>query len=266
MPLLLLSIFLTFTTAFADVDQISATRLNLDYVFPHGTGDIEKLNINLSLVDQTFPVEVERVEDTYVLRTPMLDFNWIKPWPIAKTIDRLMLANFSGSLGGKEHVLSADTIVYRPKNDGDYKLTNVKSKCVGTSQELMIGNRMMADCLQSMVVTVDKVEVPVNMFWIDLQKSLPKIDTPEEMPVKDFYLGSEKGNFYLYFLARYVVTAGLRTWGSFHYEDNFKTIVIKVDQIKFGVIPVTNLVMNELKKQIKNPSVKVEPPYIRIAL
>jgi hypothetical protein len=68
----------------------------------------------------------------------------------------------------------------------------------------------------------------------------------------------------MYFLATYVVKAGLRTWGNFHYEDDRKSIVIRVDLIKFGIIPVTSLVMKELKDRIKDPDVEINPPFIKI--
>lgn len=263
MPLLLLTIFLTISASFAGLEKISVQNLNLDYLYPRGKGDIEKLNVNLSFVEQSYPVEVERVEDTYVMRTPMVDFIWTKPWTLAKNINRLMLEKFSGTLGGVVHEAKAGSIIYRPNNDADYKLTNIKAKCQGKSKELRIENRMLEDCRQNLVLTIDRLEVPFEMGFL---KSLPHGFAPEETPFRDFYLGAQNGEFYMFFLARYVVTAGLRTWGTFTYENNFRTIVLKVNLIKFGVIPVTGKVLNELKKQIKNPSIKIDPPYIRINL
>jgi len=39
-----------------------------------------------------------------------------------------------------------------------------------------------------------------------------------------------------------------------------------MDLIKFGILPVTSLVMDALRRQVQHPRVSINPPWIRIQL
>lgn len=266
MPVLLLVISLITTSAFAGLNQVKIQDLNLNYVTPRGTGDFVKFSIDLSLLPEAYSLELEKVEGSYVLRTPMLDFTWSRPMAFLLGIEGLQTKHLSADLGKHEHMIKGESFSFRPEGDQDYKLLGFEAKCRGESREADLEKRLMEDCREHMLVTTDRAEVPGDFLLVNILKELPRPARVLDRPLEDFYLTSHKGDVFLYFLARYYVTAGLRAWGQLHYEDGFKTAVLKINLIKFGIIPVTGRVMKELKKRIKSPNVVIEPPYIRIRL
>jgi hypothetical protein len=261
MRLLLVLILLVPTLSFAGLEKLTINNLNLDYVSPKGTGTVDKVEVGVSK-EFSQPVEVEKLEDSLLLRTGVVEFQWMKPWSPLMLLEKIQVENVTLKSGHLAHalVIPKGTITYK----GDYKILNGSAYCEGTSEQADIENRVLEDCRENMKVEADRFDVPFDFFLIDLLAKLPQQD--EEQPLKNFTLTVKDGDFYMYALVNYVVKAGLRTWGAIHYEDDLNTMVIRVDTIKFGYIPVTNMVMKELKERIKSPDIKVEPPFIRIKI
>ncbi len=261
MRLLFISLMLLSFPSHAGLDHLTIKSLSFDYAAPKGSGTIDKLQIGMSKsINEA--VEVERIGDTYVARTTFLDFQWIDPWKFLFDIPKAKLTGVNLSAGNLKHSLQVPiaTIDYK----GEYKVLNGDAVCEGTSELPILEDRLLEDCRDSMRIEADRIDVPIDFFLVDLLSRLPQ--PQEEEPLKYFTLTSKDGEFYFYFLASYVVKAGLRAWGEVHYEDELKTMVIRVDLIKFGILPITGLVMKELKERIKDPRVEVNPPLIKIRM
>ena len=263
MRALLLTIFLLSSSAFASgLHHLNVQKLNFDYTAPAGQGTVEKLDIGLSkAMDEA--VAVERVGETFVARTTFLDFTWMEPWKFLFDVEALKLENLNLKASKLSHEFSLDHGSVKFK--GEYKIEKMTAKCEGSSDLPDLENRLFEDCRESMIVEMDRLDIPMDFFLVDILNRLPPMPE-DEAPLKNFTLTSKQGDFYMYFLAKYVLKAGLRTWGAFHYEEDFKTLVIRVDLVKFGYIPVTSTVLRELKNRIKDPRVQVDPPLIRIRM
>lgn len=262
MRALFVSLLIFSSTAFAGLHHLNVQKLNLDYIAPQGSGTVEKLDIGLSkAADEA--VTVERVGETFVARTSFLDFTWMEPWKFLLDVEALKVEGLSFTAGIQTHKLSLDHGSARFQ--GEYKIEKGTARCEGTSELPDLENRLLEDCRESMTVEMDRLDIPMDFFLVDVLSRLPPM--PEDnAPLKNFTLSVKQGEFSLYFLAKYVLKAGLRAWGEFHYEEDLKSLVIRVDLIKFGYIPVTGPVMKELKNRIKDPRIKVEPPFIRIRM
>lgn len=261
MRLLLIPIFLFTTEAFAGLKTLGVEDLNLDYVAPNGTGTIEKVSIGMSK-GLAHPLEVERIEDTFVVKTPMLDFTWIEPWRFLFEAERLSLsgAKIDAGNGRLDVSLGAGKLFMK----GEYAIRNAVIHCEGQSELPELQDQVLENCRDHLTASADRFDVPLDGLLADVLARLPRPE--EEEPLKNFTLTVRDGDFYMYFLASVVVKAGLRTWGAAHYEEEMKVLVIRIDLIKFGVLPVTALVLRELKERIKDPSIEVRPPFIRVRL
>lgn len=262
--LILLS--LTIPTFASSIKKVHVQNLNLDYFSPKGIGSVEKLSVGLSKKSLgTYALEIEKVETALVLRTEFLDLTWSSPGDFLLSLENIVLKNLNLNFDTKTHMLKASEFSFKTSAKKDYLLQDIDLLCDGSSRIENLGNRILDDCREKMLLKISKVEVPIDFVLNDI---LEKVNSGivDELPVSDFYLSSEAGEFYLYFYARYYVSAGLRTYGTFEYSPDYKTITIKVNKIKFGILSVTNLVMNELKKRVKNPNIKIDPPYIRVSI
>ncbi len=261
MRLLLISLFLFSTQAFAGLRHLGVKNLSLEYTSPNGVGSVEKLDIGLSKT-LNHPLEVVRVEDTFVVKTPMLDFHWLAPWKFLLDAKKLTLNQANASAGKGKHDFSVANA--KVTLNGEFSVRNAVAHCEGSSEERDIENQLLEDCREKMTAEADRLDVPLDFVLVDVLARLPMPE--EEEPLKNFTLKMEHGDFYMYFYASYVFKAGLRTWGAVHYEDELKTMVIRVDLIKFGILPVTSIVMKELRERIKDPKIEIKPPFIRIRM
>lgn len=259
MRLLFLSLLFVSTQTFAGLRHLGVKNLSLEYTAPNGVGSVEKLDVGIS---KSFyhPIEVLRLEDTLVFKTPVMDLHWLAPWKFLMDAKSLTLTQANVSAGKGKHDFSVASA--KLTLSGEFSLQNGIVHCVGTSELPELEDQLLEDCREKMSVEADRLDVPLDLFLIDILSRLPQPE--EEEPLKNFTLKMEQGDFYMYFLASYVFKAGLRTWGAMHFEDELKTMVIRVDLIKFGFLPVTGAVMKELQDRVKDPRIEIKPPFIRI--
>lgn len=261
MRLILISLILFSTQAFAGLRHLGVKNMSLEYTSPKGVGSVEKLDIGLSKT-LNHPVEVLRVEDTFVVKTPMLDFHWIEPWKFLLDVEKLSLnqANVWAGKGKHEFSVANAKVTFK----GEFALRNATGLCEGTSEERDLELQVLEDCREKMIFEADRLDVPLDFVLVDVLARLPMPE--EEEPLKNLTFRMNHGDFYMYFYPSNIFKAGLRTWGALHYEDEMKTMVVRVDLIKFGVIPVTGIVMKELQSRIKDPRIEIRPPFIRVRM
>lgn len=255
----LISLILLSSSVHAGLRHLGAQNLSLEYSAPKGVGSVDKIEVGMSK-SLNHPVEVERIGETFVARTPMVDFTWMEPWKFLLDAEKLTLNEMNLTAGNGKHDLSLAH--GKMTLGGEFTVRNATVHCEGTSELPDLEDQVLEDCRESMKAEAVRLDVPLDGFLIDVLTRFPQPE--EEQPLKNFTLTIKEGDFYMYFLASYVVKAGLRTWGAVHYEDELKTIVLRIDLIKFGILPVTSIVMKELKERIKDPRIQIDPPLIRI--
>ncbi|WPU63316.1 hypothetical protein [Peredibacter starrii] len=262
MPLLL--VLLSFVSfAFAGFDKVTIKNLELAYSAPHGKGTVEKVTLGFSLAPEIYPIEVNRTADSFELMTPFLDVAWRNPWKFFHDLEKLETRKFNLSAGGTKHTLSTPYLSMQPQERGEYKAENVSASCEGTfTGKLDI--RLFEDCREKMNVVAKRFDVPTDFILYRILHDAPSVPREIDVPTYDLEFNSKKGDYSLFFTFKYIFLARLRAYGHFQYENNYKTIAIRVDQVKFGYLPVTSFVLRRLKEINTNPNVTVDPPWIRI--
>ena len=264
MRLLLLLFFTYFSQAQAGFEKLSVKNLNLSYSAPYGEGTLDKVGLGYSLKDVQVPyaISLEKKENAFEVTSSFLDFTWMKPYRFFYHLEKLKTVKTDFSLGGSQHALESSELRLVPEGRGEYIARKVKASCLGTAQgEFKV--RVLEDCRTRLDATIERVEVPSDFFLYRILYDLPRT-TGVDIPADNFVLKANDGNFHLQLYIKYYVYAGLRATGHFQYEDDYQTLAIKVNQIKFGYLTVTNFVMNRLREIITSPDVKVDPPWIRI--
>lgn len=264
MKTLLLLLVLISMTAHAGFEKISVEKLDLDYAAPFGTGMVARVGIGMGLKTIPYPLEITRTENSFELVTPYVDFTWLHPLKIIYDIEALTLSNTSAALGTKTHFVESDSIMLKTKGNNVYKAQKLKLSCEGFA-EGSFDVRLLEDCRQKMQVTIKKVDVPVDFFLNELVRDLPVPPQQDmDMAGDNVIFNMNEGNFALQMYMKFGVYAGVRVRGHMQYENGRDTVAIRVDQIKFGYLPVTSLVMNKLKEMVEGPEIKIDPPWIRI--
>lgn len=272
----LFMVLMTATTTFAGgLDRLTIQDLNVDYQKPYGKGDVEKISIGFSakaadapVLSGPYPVEIFRKDTTLELTSPFVDIVWNDPWHFVHDMDILQTSGVFASFGKREHTANLKSASLAFKGQEPFKVNDLSLRCVGESTERQIEDRLMDDCRESLKLTIDTLDVPIDFFMAKLVNDLPpqepmKVD---ERPMDGLILTSGKGDFSLVVYTRVVFYAGVRAWGHVSYEDNHSTIVVKINQIKFGYLHITSLVMKELKKRLKHPGVTITGNTIKVKI
>lgn len=262
----LLLILAFMSSAFADLDKLQIKNLDLNYVYPEGSGEFEKLSIGIEK-KQTYPVQIYRREKTFDVVSPFVEFQWLNPITFVHNAQKIATKKLNLHLDHKEHYARGESLSLTPEKGGEILLDKYNITCQGNSVEKDPIKRIMSDCMEKLDVTISHMELPFE-FLTTLASQLPDVPTEAEgdMPANDFYLTNVKGDFYSYVRVKYVVKAYLKIWGHGQIENDGKTFAVRMDKIMYGILPVTTLVMNELRRQIKHPDVTIDPPWIRIKM
>ncbi len=268
MSTLLLS-FLLILPAFSVIEKIQVKNLDLDYLTPNGSGTFEKLNIGMglppTLQGDTYPVSVYWREKSFLVMSPFADFEWLNPYNFIHAFKSLGTEKFNLDIGKKEHELTTVKLKFVSEKNDEFVFEDLSIKCAGENKEESLILKIKEDCTNQMQVVIKHMQIP-GQFLKTIAEKLPEAPAETEFPANDFYLDLSQGHFYSYVKIKFVLPAYLKIWGFAQFEDSGKTIAIKVDEIRYGLIPVTSIVMTELKKLIKNPRVTIDPPWVRIKI
>lgn len=246
----------------AGLEKVTLKNVNLDYVAPSGRGEAEKISVATSLMSNVLPFEITRRENSFDVTTPFIDYSWLNPPEYFYTAEAFEVKGLNVSMGSGNHSMTASYVMIRPESKENFKGTSVEANCEGNSSGDFLP-RLLEDCRKSMNLRIKKLDVPQSFIFHKLVEDIKA--TPEmDIPADNLIFTSKSGEFSLQVYLKYWVYAGLRSWGKISFEKDYKTVVIKIDQIKFGYLSVTDLVMKKLKESNKNPDVVVEPPFIRI--
>lgn len=263
---LALILFFSFSS-FAGLQKLDVKNLNLNYSNPYGQGDFEKINVGVSLKEATYSAEIFRRDNSFEIISPFANFEWHEPIRFIHNIQKLSTSNFNLSMGKLKHELEGTSLTFVEEKGRELSFEQFKINCQGGSSAKEVVDRLKADCREKMEATISHMLLPFDFITI-IADQLPEVpaETDQDLPAHDFYLNMAKGDFYSFVRVKYVVKAYLRVWGHMDFEDEGKTLAIKVSSIKYGVLPVTTLVMGELARRLKHPRIEITPPWIRIKL
>lgn len=253
------------TPAFAGFQQIEIRNLNFNYVYPLGEGDLEKLSLGMSLMGATLsPVKIERTNGSFLVSSSLVDFEWIDPFPFVHNIQEVKVNKMSALLGKGGHGAVADFVSVMPENLGEFSMEGLKVHCQGTSTHPDLEDRIALDCFEKMKLEVGKLGLPFDFFSPLLADIEYQADSTEEIPFGDFSFSNEEGKFQAALKVKLLISAYVRAFGFVKFDAQASTVAIRVDQIKYGILPITDIVMKELQRSINNPKITIDPPWIYI--
>ena len=255
-------------TSMADLQKLEVKNLNLNYITPYGSGEFEKVSVGVSLLDESsYSAEIFRREKSFEILSPFANFEWLDPIAFIHNIQKLNTQSFNLDIGKSEHLMSGTSLKFVEEKGQELSFEKFRLSCQGSAVDTELTDRIKSDCREKMEALIDQMILPFDFLTV-IADQLPEIpaDADADIPAHDFYLNMVKGDFYSFVRIKYVVRSYLRVWGHLDFEDNGQTIAIKVSSIKYGVLPVTNLVMGELSRRLKHPRISITPPWIRIKI
>jgi hypothetical protein len=266
MPFLLF-LLISLSSLFAGVEKISLKNLDLDYESGVGQGVLDKFSIGIgmsSLVGQQ-EVLIFRKENSFELTVGAIALDWIRPISFVYDIKKLETKNLNLEVQKTFHELSAEQFNFTSGKDAFYGIDNFHLLCQGDSKDDNLIFKIQKDCLNKLELSVKKIEIPFD-FFKTLASELPDVGAETDFPANDFYLSVMEGNIYSSLRIKLIFPASIQFWGMTQIEDQGQTLAIRVSEIRYGPLPVTDLVMKVLASQVRHDRLKIDPPWIRIKI
>jgi len=255
-----------FEFTYASLERVQIENVNLNYQRPYGRGEMEVINMDISSVrPESYPMEIFRGENVFKVSMPFLNLNWLNPWPFIYDVESLLVERGLVSVGKVNHSVESQKVIFTPSDSRPFELKGLSLNCSGSSSANKMEIRLIEDCHKNLDLKISQVEIPLEAFIAQFFQQFSVDFLPENLrPADNVTLAIREGSFSFEAYTKVVFYAGLRAWGGIVFENNYQTAMIRVDQIKFGYLPITKLVMNELAKRIKHPNVLVTGNYIII--
>ncbi len=136
--------------------------------------------------------------------------------------------------------------------------------CEGASVSQELEIRLIEDCYQSSRLTVKDFFLPLGTVIIGgMIENLPD-QTDEDIQTipNDIEWNSTKGDFNFALKVKLLVKSRVKAHGHWSVDLMKKQLTLRLDEVKFGILPVTDIAFKELKKRIKDPRVVIDNPYI----
>jgi hypothetical protein len=266
MPFLLF-LLISMSSLFAGVEKISLKNLDLDYESGVGQGVLDKFSIGIGMSSLHGQQEllIFKRENSFELTVGAIDLEWIRPISFVYEIKKLETKNLNLEVQKTFHELSAEQFNFTSGQDAFYSLDNFHLLCQGDSKDENLIFKIQKDCLNKLELSVKKIEIPFD-FFKTLASELPDVGAETDFPANDFYLSVAEGNIYSSLRIKLIFSTSIQFWGMTQIEDQGQTLAIRVSEIRYGPVPVTDLVMKVLASQVSHDRLKIDPPWIRIKI
>jgi hypothetical protein len=259
-------LFLATTAAAAGVEKLTVTKLDFDYVAPAGAGAVERVGVGLGIGPGPYPLQVVRTGEGFEIGTPFADVTWLRPLKLAYEARAFAAREVSAALGTRPHVVAGKLLAVTTAAGNEYRAGELRGSCAGTATG-RFERRLLEDCRTKMTLAARTLELPDDFILSNIISRLPlPAADARAIPVNNLSLAVEDGRFALELYLKLVFRAGHRLRGDLGYEDGYKTLVLRIDEVRFGELSVTNLFLRALRELGQSDDVTVSPPFVRINL
>jgi len=261
MKVLFLISFFLISSAHARLEKLDITDLFLNYANQYGEGHFKKLNIGIKSQTPTYPIEISKLPDSFLIDTPFISLEWLEPLDFLHNAQEIHAEALHLNLGKTNHSAAGESLSIKTERGSRFKLEKFTLSCSGQSELNDVLERMKEDCFQNAQLKTKKIDLPFGFdsFLKQLTENASSIDTSNVL------LKINQQKFNLSMSVRYVISSTLRANGKIELQDEDKTLAIRLDSAKFGFIPVTAIIFSELRRN-ESANLKIDPPWIKVRL
>ncbi len=250
----------------AGLEKLSVTKLDLDYTAPVGSGSFERLGVGMGLENGPYSFQITRTEEALEIVTPFADLTWTKPLKVVYDLKALSVRGLSAAVGAKVHSFEGQAVALTSGQGDEYQAQDWRGTCEGVASG-PLHQRLFEDCRKKLSLSARRIDVPEDFILSRILSRLPLPATRDTaIPARNLTLTVGEGRFALELYLKLVFTAALRVKGDLSYEDDYRTLVLRVDEVRVGELQITGLFLRTLQELTRGADVKVTPPFVRIGL
>lgn len=254
------------TTVFAANPSVEVTNFNFEYQDPKGHGTADSFSAQ-AFRDNSVTVDVEKQDKDFLLKVQgaangeYVLKNAPELLTSAKNISlQVFNLNFNNNFS-----MSLDE-GYFESPDSELLLQKLSLSCVRNNSEKDPQDQIVGGCTQQL--TLKSSKFTSNSLTKDFINSLvsgvigAKVSN---VSITGLDLKINGGNYNLSAEVKAQISGKAKSYGQMTYDSSNKVLTIKITEVKFSVLNVTNQVFDELKKN-ENEKMKVSKPYVYLTL
>lgn len=249
----------------AELKSIEAKNLNFYYIFPQGYGEIERLKIGLKK-QAAAPVafEILALLPGFSIELPFFQLEWNGEVALLEQVKDLKVKSSHIVLNKSKHEAILDEVELTHQLLQKMSMRSLEASCEGISVAQDLGVRLVEDCLQNSKMTIKEFYLPLGRVIIgDMIEGMPdRSDEDIQLIPHDVEWISNQGNFSLAAKVKLLVKSRVKIKGNWNVDQEKKVLTVRLDEVKFGIMPMTDLAFKELSERLKDPKFEVKKPYI----
>lgn len=242
------SLLMSFAHA-KEVNEVNIKNFNFSYRSPSGEGVAEVFNYKNAL-NNAQKIYVEKHGEDFHFNYEGVEngeFTFKGAPALLTEAEEITLSKFNLELSQKVSLDFASASFV--KNAEVQNVQNLKVNCARKLNAAEFYEQFITGCIESMTLNVASV-----------QSSAEK-----NLGIKSIELQVKNGNLNLSADVKAQISGKVRGKGTASYKSADKTVTIKLTEVKFGILDVSNMVFDELKK-MESENLKVQKPFVYVKL
>lgn len=265
-----------------NASAFSATKFELNipqisFQNNKGAGNLQNLSIEMdgglsqSISPQAVPralakVDIFRSGKTLKISSGVLGFVLQNSPNVLLKLNSFQFEKLNLKLGTPAHDIKIGVVKMDHQAIGEFNADGLAMNCHHADSTIQDIPQLVSGCLIKATISADRLEIPeMNLFWEEtFSEVTPQFESSQTF--NDFDMNINKGDFVMNLKLKFMPFAKVHGFGNIKVDMTAQTATVRIDKFKFGILPVTDLVMSQLKKKLPPERFRVEPPYIYIKL
>jgi hypothetical protein len=258
------------TSVFATVPMLEIKDFNFNYTSPRGKGTAENFVFSLKRTSPLAPsqVDVEKLGSDFKFKvsgTINDEFEFKNAPDLLLDAQTIQLKKFHFLFLNKLESSAESASFISPEQD--LRLSRFFLSCVKAADDSDLQNQVINGCLKQLSLSTLKISSK-SFYENNIVSSLVKTlgnSLGFDVDVENVDLKVNNGKYELGAMLRAQVSGKVKSSGSSSYDTSKKILAIKINEVKFSFLDITDQVFDELKKN-ESEKMTVKKPYVYLNL
>lgn len=266
--------FFAFNAFAIDLSKIQIQLDQLSFQNNKGSGLLNNLTLETDVGFKTnteastdkapMKVNLSRKGKTVNINTGVMNISVQNANDLLAKIDVFQLSKLNLMMGLGQHKFNVSSAYIKHQSTGEIHAAGLELECAYKDQGVLDFSKVTDQCLAKSSIHADQLEIPdMNFFFQESFIGLSlEPETEALQTVKDLEMEISKGDFQLSLKVKGIPLVRIKALGNVKADINKRQATIRVDKVKLGLVGVTDIVMNQLKKTLPPENFRVDPPFI----
>jgi len=248
--------------------QLEIKNFSFNYQDPQGQGVAENFDYRLKKMLAPSEIAVEKVDNKFIFKssgTINQEFVLSNAPDIMLDAHNMLVKKLNLYVNSKLD-FSLDSASFNSSDD-HLQLSRMTLICSRDMKETKVEDQVLQGCISQLKLATSNLSsksLVINQMISSLIESSPIPKRPD-VNIENLDLRIASGRYELSAMVKAQISGRLKSHGNVSYESSKKLMAIKISEVKFTFLDITDEVFDELKKN-ESERMKVKKPFIYLNL